>query len=105
MTLQLGDLRLAARGAVLRPLETEDAEALALAAAESREAYAFTQVPNGLAEARMYVERAIRQRSLGERFPFAIEWNARIVGSTSYVDFQPWSWPEGCALRREGRPD
>jgi RimJ/RimL family protein N-acetyltransferase len=37
--------------------------------------------------------------------PFAILWRDRIVGTTSYYDFQQWDWPAGCSLQRSGRPD
>ena len=45
---------------VLRPLSMDDAEALAVAAAESREHYRFNPVPNGLEEARRSLARALR---------------------------------------------
>ncbi len=90
---------------VLRPLSMDDAEALAVAAAESREHYRFSPVPNGLEEARRSVERALRQRDAGQRLPFTILWHDRIVGTTSYSDFQPWEWPTGCAMQRADRPD
>lgn len=28
-----------------------------------------------------------------------------MVGATSYYDFQPWWWPQGCDLQRTDRPD
>ena len=46
----------------LRPLSVADAAALAAAAAESRESYQFTRVPNGIAEAGRYIELALADR-------------------------------------------
>jgi RimJ/RimL family protein N-acetyltransferase len=103
--LELGDFVLSGGEVVLRPLVLDDVEALAAAAAESRESYAFTPVPNGLAEAREYVEHARQARAAGVRHPFAIEWRGRVVGSTSYAEYQPWRWPKGCELARTDRPD
>lgn len=89
----------------LRPLSETDAEALARAAAESREHYRYNPVPNGADEARAYVDRALRQKAAGLRLPFAVVWREAIVGTTSYSDFQPWEWPAGSLLQRSGRPD
>lgn len=90
---------------LLRPLVAQDAEALALAAAEDRTNYRFNPVPNGPAEAEAYVAKALRQQSEGERMPFAILWRERLVGTTSYSEIHPWQWPEGSAFQRNGRPD
>jgi N-acetyltransferase len=105
MALQLGDLVLSGGDVMLRPLALADVDALTSAAAESRDSYAYTPVPNGPAEARAYVEHALEQRAAGERHAFAIEWRKRVVGSTSYADYQPWRWPKGCGLARTDRPD
>ena len=90
---------------VLRPMSVDDAEAFAAAASESREHYRFNPVPDGLAEARGYIERALRQRDDGRRMPFTILWRNRVVGSTSYSEFQPWEWPAGSQMQRVGQPD
>ena len=87
------------------PLGPEHAQALALAAAESRAAYGFSPVPNGLDEVTQYIADALRGRERGERFAFATAWRGRIVGSTSYFDYQPWRWPAGSPLQRTDRPD
>jgi RimJ/RimL family protein N-acetyltransferase len=105
MTLHLGELRLHGHGLLLRSLAPGDADALAAAAAESRDSYQYTPVPDGLAEAQAYIAHALEMREAGERHPFAIEWRGRVVGSTSYAQFQPWRWPKGCDLQRSDRPD
>lgn len=89
----------------LRPLTLGDAEALTRAAGESRESYGFTLVPNGLEEAQTYIANALAQQEAGQRLPFAILWQGRVVGTTSYWEVQPWQWPAGSPLQRTDRPD
>lgn len=90
---------------LLRPMSIVDAEAFAAAAAESREHYYFNPVPDGLANARRYIERALRQRDDGRRMPFTVVWRNRVVGSTSYSEFHPWEWPAASQMQRLNQPD
>ena len=90
---------------VLRPLSATDGVALAAAAAESRQPYRYTRVPDGVEEARSYIETALADQDVGRRMPFAILWHDRVVGSTSYLDLQRWRWPAGSPLQRTDRPD
>jgi RimJ/RimL family protein N-acetyltransferase len=103
--MDLGHIVLSDVDLVLRPLALEDAPALAAAAAESRDTYAWTPVPDGLAAAEAYVAIALRQRAAGERHPFAVVWRDRVVGSTSYYEYATWRWPAGSAHQRTGTPD
>jgi N-acetyltransferase len=89
----------------LRPLTIGDAAALASAAAESREPYTYTRVPDGTPDAERYIELALADRDAGHRMPFAILWSDRLVGSTSYLDIQFWRWPVGSPFARAGQPD
>ena len=89
----------------LRPLSGADAGALADAAAESRQEYTYTRVPDGIAEAESYIATAMRERESGHRMPFVTVWRGRVVGSTSYLDLQQWRWPAGSPLQRTDRPD
>jgi N-acetyltransferase len=89
----------------LRPLAIADAAALAAAAAESRDRYAFTRVPDGVGDAERYIELALADRESGRRMPFVIVWQERVVGSTSYLDLQRWRWPAGSPLQRPDHPD
>jgi RimJ/RimL family protein N-acetyltransferase len=82
-----------------------DAPALAAAANESRDTYLFTTVPDSSDRGEGYVARALEMRSAGTRFPFTLEWNDRVVGSSSYMRYQPWQWPAGAAGQRIDRPD
>jgi N-acetyltransferase len=89
----------------LRPLSDADAADLSAAGAESRAPYAYTRVPDGLEDARRYIEFALTERDAGRRLPFAIVWGERIVGSTSYLDIQQWRWPAGSPQQRADEPD
>lgn len=89
----------------LRPLALVDAGALAAAAAESRQEFVYTRVPDGVEQAHEYIELALAEREAGRRLPFAIVWHDRVVGSTSYLDVQRWRWPAGSPLQRAAYPD
>ena len=84
----------------LRPLAEADADLLAAAAAESRDSYRFTRVPEGVEDARRYIQLALTERDAGRRLPFAIVWRDRVVGSTSYLEIQHWRWPAGSPRQR-----
>jgi RimJ/RimL family protein N-acetyltransferase len=95
------------RGATvtLRPLSPSDADALAAAATESRAHFGYTRVPDGVTDAARYIEGALADRDAGRRLPFVTLWHDRVVGSTSYLDVQRWTWPAGSPLQRTDRPD
>lgn len=90
---------------LLRPLELEDADALARAAAESREHYGFTDVPEGIDDARRFIADAFELAAAGERMAFAVEWDGQVVGTTSYWEMRPWRWLAGSTLQRAEIPD
>jgi len=98
LTLSLGEL-------ILSPLCPEHAEDLCAASSEDPSLYSFSHTPIGLAQCQQYIAQALAQRAQGDRFPFAIHWRGRVIGSTSYAGYQPWSWPEGSPQQRSDRPD
>ena len=89
----------------LRLLSVAEASALAVAASESRDQYVYTRVPDGVEDAKRYIELALVDHEAGRRIPFAILWPDRVVGSTSYLDIQRWRWPAGSPLQRTDHPD
>jgi len=105
MPMNLGNIILKGRDVSLRPIERDDAEALAKAASVSRDRYQYIPVPADPEAARAYVERALREREEGVRYPFAIIYLGGVVGTTSFLDFQPWTWPAGSLMQRNDRPD
>ncbi|MFZ4858288.1 MAG: GNAT family N-acetyltransferase [Desulfuromonadaceae bacterium] len=90
---------------MLRPLCADDAPALTAAAAESREHYGFTTVPDGSNEVQLYLDKAFRQQRKGTRLAFTIMWHDRVVGTTSFFDLQFWEWPAGTPRQRDDAPD
>jgi N-acetyltransferase len=105
MPIDLGHIELQGAEVVLRPLVNDDATALDRASSESQDTYGMSGVPVGVSACESYIHKALQMRAAGERYPFAIVWRGRVVGSTSYYDFQPWDWPQGSALQRHDRPD
>ena len=103
--IDLGTINLIGKEVTLRPLTSNDAAALHEASSGSREKYRYNPVPNGLIEAKEYVEKALIQKMNGFRYPFVVIWKGIISGTTSYSDFQPWTWPEGSENQRTDRPD
>ena len=93
------------REVTLRPLGLDDVAALAAAAAESREHYGLSVVPDGRDAMMAYVEKLLKQRDAGDRLPFVTEWQGRVVGATSFIEPRVWQWPKGSALQRASRPD
>ncbi|MET0384774.1 MAG: GNAT family N-acetyltransferase [Polyangiales bacterium] len=103
--LDFGEIVLEGREVILRPLTREDADALALAASEDRQSYQLTPVPNGVAQARAYIEKALTMRNRQQRYAFAVVWNGRVVGSTSLWDFEVFDWPVGSPNARASGVD
>lgn len=103
--LDFGNIALSGDTVVLEPLQLEHGDALFQASSEDRKNYLFNRVPEGINATRSYIERALAQRLNGDRFPFVIIWNDRIVGTTSFSGYQPWTWPAQCSNQREVKPD
>ena len=82
-------------GIRLEPLSMAHAEALAGAASGARDSFGYTWVPDGLPEARRYVQAALEDRDTGRSVPFAVRTRMghRIVGSTRFLDLEVFRWP------------
>ncbi len=83
----------------LEPLAVEHAPDLAAAAQGDRATYGLTWVPDGLDDARRYIEVALEGRDGGRQVPFAVRdlVSGQIAGSIRYLDLdvfpQPAPWP------------
>jgi RimJ/RimL family protein N-acetyltransferase len=89
----------------LEPLSMGHVSALASAAAESRDAYGWTWVPDGVPAMEDYVSMAIAGRDGGTMLPFATVRDGRVVGSTRFL-LERWAWPDGHPSRPvDGSPD
>jgi len=83
---------LAGRHVRLEPLGFEHAAGLAAAAAGDRSSFALTRVPDGVDDARAYVEDALEEEARGWSRPFAtmLAGTGEVVGSTRFLDLQYW---------------
>jgi len=89
----------------LRSLRLEDAAELLLGAQEDRSKYLYNWVPDSLEDTQAYIQSALSAREKGLRYPFAIEWKSRTVGTTSYSNFQPWVWGKHGRDMQRDSPD
>ena len=101
----LPDFTLEGEDVILRPLVSADAEALAKAAALSRETFQWTWVPDGIGETRAMLDKALQQRREGTRYPFVTLYRGSVVGWTSYFRIEFWEWPEGNPQSGRTTPD
>ncbi len=88
-------LTLEGRRVRLEPLSVAHIPALTKAAAESRDTYGLTSVPEGEARLREYVDRALEDAERGTFVPFATVdlVRGRVVGSTRFGNLERWTWP------------
>ena len=79
----------------LEPLATSHIPGLVAAAAEDRSSFTFSEVPDGVAEVRNYVEKNIELARSGRQVPFTVRQlkTDRIVGATRFMDLEVFEWP------------
>lgn len=87
---------LAGRHVRLEPLTSDHAEPLAAAAAGDRSTFGWTRVPDGIDDARRYVDELLRDADAGTVLPFA---QVRVadgvpIGCTRFMDMRWWSGRE-----------
>ncbi len=93
---------------LLEPLSLEHGPLLLEAATQSRDSYAFTNVPQDLPAMLEYVETALIGKENRTIYPFTTidTKTGRVIGSTRFGDIQFWNWPEGSKYQRgEHLPD
>jgi RimJ/RimL family protein N-acetyltransferase len=81
-------VRLEGKRVLLEPLTLMHVPALVEAASESRDTYAFADVPDGQHEMESYVEYALEAPGV---IPFAIVSDGRVAGSTRFLRMEHWS--------------
>lgn len=93
------------RFVALEPLTAQHAPALAAAAAQDRSSYAFTHVPDGIADSQRYVAQALTDQVAGQTLVWAVRRHsdALVVGSTRYLDMYRLS-PESPSALSDDRP-
>lgn len=105
MPLDFGDLYFSYGDVELASLSVEHSRELAAAAGEDPSIYRFNNAPSNIAETEAYIAKALNSREAGLRHPFAIMFQGRVTGTTSYAEYQPWSWQPGNLFQRRGVPD
>lgn len=91
----LSPFSLRGRAVQLEPLDAGHAAGLALAAAEDRASFAFSDVPEGLSAFERYVANNVDLARSGRQLAFAVRLldGGRIVGSTRFMDLEVFEWP------------
>lgn len=100
-------LTLEGRRVRLIPLDPGHADALHLAASESRATYGFTLVPATLDAMRGTIAELLVEASQGLAVPFATidAETGRVVGATRFMSLETWRWPGPCVEPRPIGPD
>jgi RimJ/RimL family protein N-acetyltransferase len=105
MAFDFGNLKFALGEVLLCPLSIQHTEQLVEAATEDISMYRFNNCPSGIVETESYIKKAMKSKEKGTRYPFLIIFRGRVAGTTSYADYQPWTWQEGNPLQRQNLPD
>ncbi len=91
----------------LEPLESHHVDGLVAAAANDRELYRWSPVPQSKDEAKAYVETALAWRDAGTAVSFAIvrAQDGVVIGSTRFFNLERWAWPPGHLSYGRETPD
>src|ERR1700739_3803785 len=91
----------------LEPLEHHHVDGLVAAAANDRDLYRWSPVPQSEDEAETYVETALAWRDAGTAVSFAIVRapDEVVIGSTRFFNLERWAWPRGHPLHGRKTPD
>ena len=78
----------------LVPLTMEHVPALVRASSGDRSTFGLTWVPDGVADAESYVEKALADQADGTALPFATTRvsDGEVVGSTRFMNIERWRW-------------
>lgn len=91
----------------LEPLSHRHVDGLVSASARDPELYKWSPVPQGEAEARLYIDTALAWREAGTALAFATVRIADnlVLGSTRFFNLERWAWPQGHPLHGRATPD
>jgi len=100
-------MHLTGKHVCLESLNDRHLDDLVAAAASDPSLYQWSAVPQGIAQAKAYVETAMALRDAGKALSFAI---VRIsdsvaVGSTRFFDLERWAWPQDHERHWRSEPD
>ncbi len=91
----------------LEPLQHHHVDGLVVAAANDRELYRWSPVPQSNAEVQAYVDTALAWRNAGTAVSFAIvrTQDGVVIGSTRFFNLERWAWPSGHPSHGRKMPD
>ena len=91
----------------LETLEHHHVAGLAAAAADDRDLYRWSPVPQNKDEAKAYAETALAWRDAGTAVSFAIvrKQDSQVIGSTRFFNLERWAWPPGHPSHAHTTPD
>lgn len=91
----------------LEPLQSHHIDGLVAAAANDRDLYRWSPVPQNKDEARAYVETALAWCDAGTTVSFAVvrKQDSLLIGSTRFFNLERWAWPPGHPLHGRQTPD
>jgi RimJ/RimL family protein N-acetyltransferase len=107
LTMTLESPVLSGKYVRLEPLEHRHIDGLAAASAGDPALYQWSPVPQGKAEARVYVDTALTWRDAGTAVSFATIRAADnvVLGSTRFFNIERWAWPAGHPCYSRETPD
>jgi N-acetyltransferase len=91
----------------LEPLQHHHVDGLVAAAANDRELYRWSPVPQSKDEAGTYVETSLGWRDAGTAVSFAIvrAQDGVVIGSSRFFNLERWGWPQGHPSHGRKTPD
>lgn len=91
----------------LEPLQPIHIDGLVAAAANDRDLYRWSPVPQNKDEAKAYVETALAWQEAGTAVSFAIvrKPDSVVIGSTRFFNLERWAWPPSHPLHGRQTPD
>src|ERR1700756_4557033 len=91
----------------LEPLQRHHVDGLVTAAANDRDLYRWSPVPQSKDEAKAYVETALAWRDAGTAVSFAIVRapDGGVIGSSRFFNLERWAWPQGHPSHGREAPD
>ena len=91
----------------LELLEHHHGDGLAAASSADPSLYQWSPVPQGIVDARKYIDTALAWREAGTAVPFAIlrASDSAVIGSTRFWNIERWAWPQGHLRHARGNPD
>jgi RimJ/RimL family protein N-acetyltransferase len=105
--METENLVLTGRHVRLEPLDHRHIDGLVAASAVDPSLYQWSPIPQGKAEATIYVDTALAWQEAGTALSFATirVADGAVIGSTRFFNMERWAWPPGHARHGRNIPD